>query len=69
MVICSQDDPEERYRCLSDLLRKPEILSSLRANARKTALAFRWQDILPRHAMRLVTAYRQWKNKNPGSVS
>lgn len=69
MVTCPQGDPEERYRCLSDLLGKPEILSSLRANARKTALAFRWQDILPRHAMRLVTAYRQWKNKNSGSVS
>lgn len=65
MFICPQGDPEERYRCLSNLLERPEILGVLRANARKTALAFRRQDILPRHATLLIKAYRQWKkNKN-----
>ena len=69
MLFCPEAPAEEIYRRLEEMLSRPEAFNALRANARKTALAFRQQDILSRHAVRLLKAYRQWKDGELCNVS
>ena len=72
MLFCPEGHTIETCHHLVEQLANPEALNALRVRARETALAFRQQDVLTRHAMRLTNEYARWKdgqNSNSQAVA
>ncbi len=63
MLVCRPGNAETQYQNLAALLDDGPRLARIRKAARETALAFRYQDVLPRHLEQIYTAYENWKQQ------
>ena len=63
MLVCRPGNAEMQYENLAALLDDKARLAAIRKAARQTALAFRYQDVLPRHLEQILVSQQQWKKQ------
>ena len=63
MLVCRPGNAEAQYQSLAPLLDDTARLARIRQTARETALAFRYQDVMPRHLEQIVAAFEHWKQQ------